>query len=379
MPWMEVSTVSARCEFLQWAVSGKLPFSVLCQRFGISRKTGYKWLHRYEAEGFDGLQDRSRRPIRSPSRTASAIEMAVLAERDAHPVWGGRKIRARLRMQGFSSVPSPSTITAILKRHGLIDPAESQKRQAFQRFEHEAPNVLWQMDFKGHFPTRQGRCHPLTVLDDHSRFSIGIQACDNERGVTVQRHLTRMFDRYGLPERMLMDNGPPFGAAGMGDYTVLTVWLIRLGIAITHGRPYHPQTQGKEERFHRTLKAEVLRDRTWRDLAHCQHAFDQWRDVYNLERPHQALDMMVPAHRYRPSSQSFPPTLPPIEYGPDDAVRKVQGKGEIHFRGRVFRISRGLFGQAVGLRPTADDGQFDVYFCHQRVGQIDLNNSGAKA
>ena len=372
MPWLEMSTVSQRCEFIKLVMANGVTMRELCRRFGISRKTGYKWFSRYRQAGLDGLQDRSRRPHRSPEHTPGHIEAVVLAERDAHPAWGGRKIRARMQMKGFPAVPSPSTITAILKRHGRIDPQRSSQHKPFKRFEHDEPNDLWQMDFKGHFETRQGRCHPLTVLDDHSRYSLGLQACKDERGKTVQHRLRPIFERYGLPRRMLMDNGPPWGGQGHGDYTPLSVWLIRLGIGVTHSRPYHPQTQGKDERFHRTFKVEVLQNRFWDDLKQCQGVFDRWRDVYNLERPHQALDMAVPAGRYRPSSRVFPRCLPPIEYGPDDMVRKVQGKGEIHYRGRTFHVGKGFHGYPVGLRPTATDWILEVYFCHQRVGQINL-------
>ena len=235
----------------------------LCRRFGISPTTGYKWLERFRVGGEAGLSDRPRRPQHSPGRTGSEIEEMVLKVRDTHPAWGGRKLRAWLSARGHELLPSPSTITAILRRHGRIDPSEGAKHRAWQRFEHLEPNQLWQMDFKGHFAMLEGRCHPLTVLDDHSRFSLGLEACGDERTQTVQQRLTRIFRRYGLPERMVMDNGAPWGHDADHHHTPLTVWLLRLGISVSHGRPYHPQTQGKDERFHRTLKAEVF---AWRHL-----------------------------------------------------------------------------------------------------------------
>lgn len=198
--------------------------------------------------------------------------------------------------QGYQDVPAASTITDILRRHGRLSEDEASKHKAWTRFEHEAPNQLWQMDFKGHFPMGQGRCHPLTVLDDHSRFSLGLIACSNERTETVQRGLTSLFRRYGLPDRILADNGSPWGSNGEHRYTQLNVWLLRLGIITSHGRSYHPQTQGKEERFHRTLKAELLRWEDFRNLTHCQRLFDAWRNKYNMERPHEALES-----KYRPA------------------------------------------------------------------------------
>ena len=374
MPWQEVSTMSLRYEFVKLASQEDANMTQLCQRFGISRKTGYKWLDRYLAQGKGGLHDQSRRPVDSPYKTAPQLEKAIVALRRRHPEWGGRKLRKRLLMLGHREVPTASTITGILHRHGLIEPEESVKHQTWKRFEHDTPNQLWQMDFKGHFPLFNGRCHPLTVLDDHARFNLCLQACANEKGDTVQRALTATFRCYGLPERMTMDNGAPWGLSAAHPYTPLTVWLIRLGIGVSHSRPYHPQTQGKDERFHRTLQAELLRYHVFHDLAHCQRHFNAWRDIYNLERPHEALDMDVPANRYQPSPRPFPEALPPIEYGPDDHVRKVQGKGEIHFRGYTFLVGKSFHGYPVALRPRSKDGCFSVYFCHQHVIDIDLRN-----
>ena len=364
--------MSQRTDFIALAVAPNANISELCRRFGISRKTGNKWLKRYREGGAEALADRSRRPRKSPRRTAESTERQVLELRDAHPAWGGRKLEARLKAKGVIEVPSASTITAILRRHNRLDPEQSAKHTAFQRFEHEAPNVLWQMDFKGHFETASGRCNPLTILDDHSRYSLCLEACANQQATTVQTVLSRVFERYGLPERILCDNGAPWGDDADSPHTRLTVWLIRLGVKISHGRPYHPQTQGKEERFHRTLKAEVLDHEHFKDLTHCQLRFDHWRDIYNHERPHQALDYKTPAQRYRMSQRPFPGALLPVEYGPEDHVRKVQAGGRISFQNRVLRVGKAFTGQAVALRQTKQDGQFEVYFCHQKVAQVDL-------
>jgi transposase InsO family protein len=318
------------------------------------------------------LRDRSRKPSRCPTRTAGTIEQAVVRLRDAHPAWGGRKIAVRLATAGLHPVPHPSTITGILRRHGRLRPEESAKHRPWQRFEHAAPNDLWQMDFKGHFPMATGRCYPLTILDDHSRFSLAVRACPDQTGPTVQTHLIDVFRRYGLPQRLLVDNGSPWGDDREHPYTPLTVWLIRVGVGVTHCRPYHPQTQGKDERFHRTLKAEVLTGRTFVDLADCQIRFDDWRTVYNCERPHQALDMATPVRRYRTSGRPYPEVLPPIEYGPDDTVRKVQAGGELSYRGRTLTVGKAFRGYPVALRPTAADDVYDVVFCHQTIRRIDL-------
>lgn len=374
MPWQEVSTMSLRKEFVTLATAEGANIRQLCRRFSISPTTAHKWLRRYRAEGDAGLTNRSRRPQHMPARTAAAVEEAVIALREAHPAWGGRKLGAVLAARGLAT-PAASTVTAILKRHGRIDPAESVKHRPWQRFEHQRPNQLWQMDFKGHFPVGEGRCHPLTVLDDHSRFALAIEACSDEQTATVQSRLTAIFRRYGLPDRILMDNGSPWGDDQDHPYTPLTAWLIRLGIDVSHGRPYHPQTQGKDERFHRTLEDELLKRRTFSDLQSCQHAFDAWRDLYNLERPHQALGLATPASRYQISPRAFPQTLPLIEYAPDDLVRKVQTKGKISFRGKVFKIGKAFKGYPVALRPTVQPELFEVYFCHQNIGRIDLRTS----
>ncbi len=371
MPWQQVTPMSEKQEFISLAVREDANISRLCRYFRVSRKTAYKWLERFHLEGEAGLADRSRRPWRSPGQTPPVLEDAVLGVRGEHPAWGGRKIRARLQHLGWAAVPAASTITEILRRHGLLDSGESAKHKAWRRFEAKAPNELWQMDFKGHFAADQGRCHPLTVLDDHSRFALGLEACADERRETVCERLTAIFRRYGLPRTMLMDNGPPWGTEGQGDYSVLTVWLLRLGVQVGHSSPYHPQTLGKDERFHRTLEAELLQYCLGLELAVCQRRFEAWRQTYNLERPHEALELAPPVSRYRVSPRSFPETLPVWAYAPGDQVRKVQAQGWFSFRGREFRVSKAFRGQAVALRPTCRDGVWEVFFGPHCLAQID--------
>lgn len=371
MPWQEVSTMLLRQEFVMLAMQEGANTRELCRRFGVSPKTGYKWLGRYAAGGASALADQSRRPRHSPARTREALERAILELRATHPCWGARKLRRRLQDRDWRDLPAVSTVQAILARHGCIDAAESSKHQPWRRFAHAQPNALWQMDFKGHFPVGARRCHPLTVLDDHSRYNVCLQGCADEQGPTVQTHLTSSFRRYGLPLELLMDNGAPWGDTWESPYTPLVAWLIQLGIHVSHSRPYHPQTLGKDERFHRTLKAEVLRE-TFADLDSVQRRFDRWRMIYNFERPHEALEMQPPASRYAPSPRPFPERLPPIEYAPGDIVRRVQQQGLLSYRGHSFRISKAFTGYPVALRPTAVDGVLDVFFCHQKITQIDL-------
>lgn len=376
MPWKQQSVMDQRREFVELAKASGLSVRELCVRFGISRDTGHRLLRRHAEAGEAGLEDRSRRPHCSPRRTNADMEAAILAVRGDHPAWGGRKIARRLRDLGWTDVPVASTVTEVLRRHGCLAEREAAHHRAFVRFARGEPNALWQMDFKGHFATAGSRCHPLTVLDDHSRYALGLRACGNETDRTVRQHLTDLFRRYGLPDAMLADNGSPWGSAGHdAPHTALGVWLLRLGVDLLHGRPRHPQTQGKDERFHRTLNVELLQGRRFRDLAHCQKEFDAWRGVYNRERPHEALDLATPASRYRCSARRFPETLPEPEYHPDDAVRRVNADGYFAFKGRKLKISQAFRGLDIALRPTLLDGLWNVFFASTVVAQVDLRDN----
>lgn len=374
MPWREKSLMSLRKDFVFLSLQEGSNITELCKRFNISRKTGYKWMNRYKRFGDVGLQDQSKKPKLSPKKTPYETEEVILQLRDKHPVWGGRKLYKRLTKLGHVSIPSSSAISNILKRNGRINPNELTKHKEWNRFEAEKANDLWQMDFKGYFNIKNGQCHPLTVLDDHSRYSIGIEACKNETYFTVKERLIAIFSKYGLPQAILSDNGAPFGGTSYSRYSKLGVWLIRLGIKVLHGRPYHPQTQGKEERFHRTLKAEVLNYLNLHeiDILGCQTSFNRWRSIYNHERPHEALDMKVPGEVYTESKITFHNQLIPIEYGPDDIVRKVDIEGLVSYKDKKYRVGKGFYKEQVALRYTRIDGILDVYFCNQRIKKIDL-------
>jgi transposase InsO family protein len=372
MPWREVSVMDQRREFVHLAERDGVNRRELCRRFGISPETGYKWLGRWGG-GDEDLADRSRRPHGSPQRTSAEIEACVVAVRDAHPVWGARKIARCLERAGHEP-PAVSTVHAILVRHGRVRPPRGAPLGAWQRFEKEAPNLLWQMDFKGHRPlARGGRCHPLTIIDDHSRYLVCLAACGDQRGDTVQGHLTAAFRRYGLPEAFFVDNGSPWGDPTGERWTRLAVWLLKLGIGIIHSRPFHPQSRGKNERFHRTLEAEVFAFHRFRDLAEAQRGFDAWRPVYNLERPHQALGQEVPASRYRPSPRTMPETLPPVEYDTHEIVRTVgTTKTYISFKGRLWKVPQAFRGERVAIRPRGPEGNYGVFFGAHQIADIDL-------
>jgi len=361
-----------RVAFVQAARAEGANVRGLCRAYGISWTTGYKWLGRAAASGEAGLHARSRRPRRSPGQTPGMVEQAVVEVRHAHPCWGGRKIHHVLKRAGISPLPHPNTITDILHRHGLIEAEASAQHRPFQRFERAVANELWQMDFKGHFPVGSARCHPLTVVDDHSRFAIALVACADQRRASVQPALIAAFRAYGLPEGILVDNGPPWGKDFEHRHTKLTAWLMQLGIAPHHGRPYHPQTRGKNERFNGTLQREVIAQQSFRDLSQVQRCFDAWRQVYNHERPHQAIGDLPPASRFHPAPREFPETLAPIGYEPDCLVRKVQNDGRISFMNRNLFVSNAFAGKPVGLKPTERDGVYDVLFCTFKVGTLEF-------
>lgn len=371
MAWKESDRMSERKDFLALASQEGSNLSELCRRFGISRKSGYKWLER----GPEDVSDRSRRPLRSPMRTPDTVEQAILAARDKYPYWGPRKLLWVLREAGLAGLPAPSTVSRILARHGRISEAASAAATAFTRFEHEQPNALWQMDFKGHFPLLSGRCHTLTVTDDHSRFNLMLHACKGETRQDVQPALTDCFRQFGLPVCISVDNGPPWGNMQRDDrLTEFGVWLIRLGIRLSHATPRHPQTNGKAERFHRTLDVELIQRRAFGSLQEAQSAFDRFRLCYNHVRPHEALGLKPPATRYRASPRTFPEKLPPIEYPDGVPVRKVDCTGHICFEKRRIRVSKALRGQFVALQPDPQEPQnIEVRFFNTVIRSIDLS------
>ena len=374
MPWREVSVVDERREFVRLALQEGANRRELCRRYGISADVGYKWLRR-AAAGDEELADRSRRPRTSPRRTAAALEAWVLAVRDAHPAWGARKIARCLERDGLAP-PALSTVHEILCRNGRVVAAPGGS-VPYQRFEKEAPNLMWQMDFKGWVRLADGRrCHPLTIVDDHSRYLVCLTACADQQGRTVKTHLEGTFHRYGLPDALFVDNGTPWGDSSGQRWTTLGVWLLKLGIAVLHSRPYHPQSRGKNERLHRSLNAEVLALRRLRDLDDAQRSFDRWRMLYNLERPHQALGQEVPASRYRHSLRSMPDRLREVAYDETEIVRTVPAtKDYVSFKGRLWKVPQAFRGERVAIRPRGPDGHYGIFFAAHQIAAIDLTSN----
>ncbi len=372
MPWREESIMSLKEDFITRALAKEESFTKLCQEYRITRKTGYKLVKRYQEEGLAGLEPRSKKPLSSPYKTDPEIEEAIVNLRLKQPTWGARKLLKYLRNQGINNLPAASTATTILKRYNLITIEESLKRQKLIRFEREQPNDLWQMDFKGKFQllTKQS-CYPLTIIDDYSRFSLSIKACANEQHLTAKKQLIHVFDNYGLPDQINVDNGNPWGNSKLLPYTALTVWLMQLGIRVTHSRPGHPQTNGKCERFHRTLKSDLISRHPMRTFSHAQKLFDEWRRHYNHERPHEGIGMEVPMNRYVASIKQMPSKLPLIEYSDDAILRRARGNGYIQYKSNEYLVGEAFKGSLIEIKHNEIDRSIELYFGQFKIYSYD--------
>lgn len=372
MPWKEETIMSLKEDFVLRAMSKNEPITKLCREFNITRKTGYRLIERYQKEGIAGLTPRSKRPLSSPNKTTDQIEDAVVNLRHQQPTWGPRKLIKYLSNKGYTELPSLSTVNSILKRNNLIEIEESLKRKKLIRFEREHPNELWQMDFKGKFQllTKQS-CYPLTIIDDYSRFSLSIKACPNERYLTVKKQLIHVFGTYGLPNQINVDNGNPWGNSKLLQHTALTVWMMRLGIKISHSRPRHPQTNGKCERFHRTLKNDLILRRPMKSFSHAQKLFNEWRHLYNYERPHEAIDMDVPVNRYVCSRKSLPDKLPQLEYNNNAILRMARGNGYISFDGTEYLVGEAFKGSHIEVKLNEPEQSISLYFGQFKIYTYD--------
>lgn len=373
MPWKESTIMFQKEEFIRKVLAKKTTFSSICTDFDISRTTGYIILKKYKCEGFKGLEPVSRAPYKSPNKTSSKIENIILSVRAKHNTWGPKKILSNLRKKHIEDLPAISTIAEILKRNGCISAEATLKHKPLTRFERAESNELWQMDFKGQFQLAiKESCYPLTIIDDHSRFSLCLNACKNEDIMPVKNQLIRAFSQFGLPKQINVDNGRPWGNSSIVKHTQLTVWLLRLNIRVTHSRPKHPQTNGKLERFHRTLNEDVLRNQIINDYVHAQKLFDQWRKIYNYERPHEAIRMLVPADCYKPSLRRMPDKLEAIEYDTLATVRKVSARGAIGFLGKDFVVGKAFTGYYLEIKPNDVHGKLEFYFGKHKIQTSDL-------
>jgi transposase InsO family protein len=363
-----------RLQFVIRASSGKEPMSALCREFQISRPTGYVWLERYRGcERLQDLDEKSRRPHESPQRTALVVEERVVAMRKECPDWGATKIQRVLEVEG---VRLPRiTIHRILLRHGLVR-EQDRHQPAVKRFQRAAPNQLWQMDFKG-MPESEKGTLPFTILDDHSRFLVALIALSGTQAEPVCRSLRAVFESDGLPDAILMDHGTPWwNMQSKSGWTWLTVWLMKQGIRLYLSGYRHPQTQGKVERFHGSLEAAMFK-RGKPDAQSWQQWLDGFRQQYNHVRPHEALNLDVPAQHWHRSPRSFQPYPPAWEYGDPINVRKVRENGGISVRGQSYFVSRAFIGEPVQMQWL--ENRILVWFCNTLIREFDLRSGHSHA
>ena len=369
MPWKETDVRRERIAFVARALSVGSTLNPLCREFGISRKTGYKWLRRFDQVGrLSALEEHSRRPQHSPHQTSEAIELQVEALRRRYG-WGSKKLQCLLREDGIE-LPR-ITIDRILKRRGLVE-RSSASRPATRRFERSRPNELWQMDFKGE-EYRRGRpwVYALSLLDDHSRYCVGLFALSRPNRASVQRQLIRTFEHYGLPEAMLVDHGTPWWSPTNGHgLTRLCVFLLRQDIRLLYSGIGHPQTQGKVERFHRTLGESVARRGRISTIPECQQVLDHFRQEYNTLRPHEALEMARPAERYRPSQRSYRVKPSEWDYPQGAEVYRLNGAGCLDYRSNRYFVCEALAEERVWCQRFQD--RLLVTYRTLQVREIDL-------
>lgn len=375
MPWSVSTPMSQRREFIHDVARGLYSMSELCIRYEISRKTGYKWVARYEAGGVDALLDQSRRPLRCPHAMSEEMAELFLATRRAHPSWGPRKLVAYLaRKHEGLAWPAVSTVGELLKRHGLVE----QRRRRHAPSPHpgrpttpmDEPNAVWTTDFKGEFRLGTGNyCYPLTIVDGHSRYLLACKALDSTRSVGARKVFQQLFQSHGLPRYIRSDNGSPFATTALARLSRLSIWWIKLGITPELTEPSSPQQNGAHERMHKTLKAEATRPPSPTQRAQ-QSRFDAFCREYNTERPHEALGQRPPALLYAPSSRPYPQRLEEPEYPAHFENRKVRSNGCIKWRGTNLLVSHVLSGEHIALEEV-NDGIWSVHFGPVLLGRMD--------
>lgn len=376
MAWKETCVMRERIKLIGDYLTGEYGISELAAEYDISRKTAYKWISRYEAQGWSGLEDQSRAPMHHPNMVVWEIEQQLLELKARRPLWGAPKLRRKLlEAVGVDRCPAESTISEILRRHGLSRVAKGRRRAVptEQPFGHcQEANRTWCADFKGWFRTGDGsKCTPLTISDAYSRYLLCCQGLGGKTGtVTVKPLFIGVFRRYGMPLAIRTDNGSPFACAALGGLTPLSVWWVRLGINLERIEPGQPQQNGRHERMHRRLK-EAIASPPKATLGVQQKAFDVFRQEYNEERPHEALNQRVPAQFYQPATREYPERLPEQRgYPADWEKRMVRKWGQMKWGGKDIRLTSALWGQEVGLKLVAE-GQWEVYFENLKLGVFD--------
>ncbi len=374
MPWNCTDAMKQRTRFVLNHEDGLYTMTELCERFGVSRKTGYKWLDRYRQHGLDGLKNQSRAPHHCPHRTPQDIEALLVEARRSHPRWGPRKLLDYLRPR-YPDVtfPAPSTVGALLKRHGLVEAKRRRrktKHPGVAPLVTTAPNQVWGADFKGEFRMQNGHyCYPLTVTDAHSRYLLACQGLPSTRQQGAFEVFEALFKEVGLPEAIRTDNGHPFATRALCGLSRLSVWWIKLGISHQRIEPGKPQQNGRHERMHRTLKAETTRPPE-REMTAQQGRFDRFQREFNHERPHEALNGAVPASVYGASARALPERLPDPGYAGHYEVRRVSTAGMFRFKQRQVFLSQTLSHEWIALEEVAD-GLWSVYFYDVLLARLD--------
>jgi putative transposase len=373
MPWEQSLPMDQKTQFVSEYLRATISFTELCDRYGISRKTGYKWIDRYRSEGPVGLAERSRRPHSSPDQTPEPLRLAIIEARRRHPSWGAKKLLKHLKSKDSKADwPSRWTICEILRRAGLVRqrtrrriPGHPGKPISIAT----APNDLWCVDFKGQFKTRDGRyCYPLTVTDRYSRYLLGCQALLSTETEGAQATFLQLFKKYGLPKAIRSDNGTPFASIALGRLSELSVWWIRLGIRPELIQPGKPQQNGQHERMHRVLKAETARPPA-ANLSQQQRWFDRFSDQYNRLRPHEGIDLQTPASLYVPSTRPLPAVPPPLVYPAHFETRLVSKNSGIRWHDKWVAVSTTVAGLHIGLEEI-DHGLWDVYLDPVKLGRL---------
>lgn len=372
MPWKDISKTMIREEFVKRVILQQETKTSLCREYGISRPTGDKWLKRY-LNG-ENLSDRSRAPFKTANKTSPDIERIILDYRETHPAIGAVKIRRILQNKGYENIPSASTVNAILKRNGCISIEASKAATPNRRFVKDFPNDMWQADFKGNFLLKnQCRCYPLNVIDDHSRMSLCSKALTSESFESVFPVFLNLFKEYGLPFSLLCDNGNPWGTSQNRGFTNFEVRLMEIGVLVMHGRAFHPQTQGKEESFNRSMTRELLNFCNFKDLIEAQEQFDEYRKFYNYERPHHALGLDVPAQHYCKSNRKLPDKIHDWDYPGECKIRKVSSKGYLYYSKYWYYFSEAFADKMVAVKESSIPGFVNVYFRQFKIARINVD------
>lgn len=370
MPWEERTVYEMREEFVRRAHAKQESLSALCREYGITRRTGYKWLER--AEAGEALEDRSRRP-KKVHRITSEMEQEIVRRREEHPALGAVKLHRIMLNEGYDDLPSAKTFNNVFKRNGLISREASLNATPCRRFERAEANDMWQGDFLGHFPMGNGEhCHPLNILDDHSRYNLCSEPLKGETFEEVQPVMIELFKTYGKPKVFLCDNGNPWGTVQSTGYTRFEVWLMDHGILTIHGRVKHPQTQGKEERFNQTMQRELLRQRLIVDWQDAAEKFKEYRTFYNEIRPHHALHLDTPSQHYQRSQRVYCESVPEWEYPEGTALREVKKTGFITWKGQGYFLSEAFGGHRIGLRESRVEGCVNLFYRQFRIARIDV-------